>query len=436
MARFYAKFDSGSSGWVSTLDNLSASGSFDRRSIAANSASAALLRDGLIASRSLLSADIYADLDSTNRDGSKGTYFPPDSGSGKPFSTDGSTFVSWSTAYSSSVDGIKTPVVNEYGVLDSINYSKRPTASILSTATTLVGPTTPADPVGASYTTYINAANAVTAVLNAIQQGGGPTARLGNYPSRTLHSLWHNPTLDYFAWDDFTPGAPQSYTVTSPSPSNGLYWYTDPFSYTLDWSSNYQYASDALALPYVYTMFHETGSTTPIQTNSGGGLISAGAVQFIFTITADPLSAGGSGEYELDTIVRFRDAKLSGKGLVSDGIEATTINANTITLTRLFLYSGLTYRSTWSGTCSDYTGGTYYATVTTGTSLAGKMVYTSTNTASPTQDINAYYAYNGTVYQKDGDSIIIATEGGCSGGTTSTTTAGTTTTTSTTTIGT
>ncbi len=76
MARFYAKFDGGS---VSALDNVNgAGGYFTQRRIAATSASGALLRDGLIASRSAVSADVYDDLDSVNRNGNNGTYFPPD----------------------------------------------------------------------------------------------------------------------------------------------------------------------------------------------------------------------------------------------------------------------------------------------------------------------------------------------------------------------
>jgi hypothetical protein len=207
MARFYARFDSGSAGWTTELDSGVPSVFFDRRLIPAGCASAALLRDGLIASRSALSIDIYEDLDSVNKDGSKGIYFPPDSG---PFSTNTSTFVSWSTAYTSSVPGLVTPVTNSYGSATGVNYSLRPTASIVSTQTTLVGPTNPEDSVGASYTTYITASAADNAILGVVQNGSAvvntPFSRLGVKPSRTLHSIWHDPNLQYFAWDDFTPG--------------------------------------------------------------------------------------------------------------------------------------------------------------------------------------------------------------------------------------
>lgn len=209
MARFYAKFDGGS---VSALDNVNgAGGYFTQRRIAATSASGALLRDGLIASRSAVSADVYDDLDSVNRNGNNGTYFPPDT---PTFPT--ATLVSWSTAYSSSVDGIKTPTTNTYGVADSLNYSKRVTGSVVSTQPTLVGPTTPRDPVQLNYDVYTSASSAVRTTILSIVTGSSevglgrgsvstPYGRLGQNESRTLYSIWHNPTLDYFAWDDFTP---------------------------------------------------------------------------------------------------------------------------------------------------------------------------------------------------------------------------------------
>lgn len=236
MARFYVRFDTKSQ---ADLDGINGN-YFDRKSnIGGSSASGAQFRDGLIASRSLLSLDIYEELDEINKDGSKGTYFPPDSG---PFSTDSSTFVSWSTAYTSSINGIKTPSTNsygEYGVSATINYSLRPTASVLSTNPG-VGATTPLDPVKASYNTYISASRAVSASLAAVA-GGGPFSRLGNNPSRTVHSIWHDPDLTYFAWDDFTPGQPTEIVVP-----NAISNHTSPSSSTVTifFSASRQYIND------------------------------------------------------------------------------------------------------------------------------------------------------------------------------------------------
>ncbi len=163
-------------------------------------------RSGLIASRSAVSTDIYSELDLVNQDGGKGIYFPPDL-----LQTVGSLLSG--SAYTSSVDGIRIPTTNTYGT-GTINYSKRPTASIVSTDTTLVTPTVPLDSADVINNVYLSASNAVKIVLDSITDGG-PYGRPGNNPSRTLHSIWHDPDLGYFAWDDFTPGAPPTPTITN-----------------------------------------------------------------------------------------------------------------------------------------------------------------------------------------------------------------------------
>jgi hypothetical protein len=306
MARFYGKFDSGSGGWVTEIEN----NFFARSRIGADSASGASLRNGLIASRSALSVDIYEDLDANNKDGSKGIYFPPDSG---PFSTNSSTFVSWSTAYTSSVNGIRTPTTNSYGSPTVVNYSLRPTASILSTQTTLVGPSNPTDPVGASYTTYVNASAAVTAVLNAIQRGSTvsptfttPFTRLGNFPSRTLHSIWHDPNLQYFAWDDFTPGTPQSVGAAAQQQGNAV-------TIDISWNPG-EFPNDANGTVLITgTITRQGGGVTPVDlyvelpaspttyTWNAGTFTTAGTYDLTLTLSfGDPIipeSRGGLANY-------------------------------------------------------------------------------------------------------------------------------------------
>jgi hypothetical protein len=204
MARFYARFDGG------TESNLEPNADyFNKLRVSGNSASGALYRNGLIASRSALSADVYADLDAVNKNGNIGTYFPQETSPG-PFSSDYATFASWSSAYTSSIEGIKIPTTNTYGIGD-VNYSKRPTASVAYNNSG-VAQTTPIDPVGVSYITYYSASSAVRAVLDVIQTTSSvsqtPYTRPGTVPSRTIHSVFNDPGLNYFAWDDFTPGQP------------------------------------------------------------------------------------------------------------------------------------------------------------------------------------------------------------------------------------
>ena len=249
MARWYAKFDAGT---VSALDNVnSTEGFFERLRVSGGSSSAAPLRDGLIASRSAVSNDVYDDLDAANKDGSKGIYFPPDIAT-----LPSSTLISWSTAYTSSVNGIKTPTTNTYGVSDSVNYSQRPTGSVTSSQVTLVGPTNPLDPVQLNYNVYLSASQAVRAVINTFQNISTstvttPYTRLGQDESRTLHSIWHNPTLDYFAWDDFTPGQPSAtmdiYALNKGTSPPEVYPGGDPVNTDLIISftvSSYEYLND------------------------------------------------------------------------------------------------------------------------------------------------------------------------------------------------
>lgn len=246
MARFYARFDSGSPSWNPTaattvLLGTSTDGFFQTRSIAATSASGALLRNGLIASRSAISTDIYVELDLINQSGGRGTYFPPD------------TFVVTSgvltgSVYTSSVAGIVIPA----------NYRTRPTASISSTSP-LVTASSPPDSASVTYDVYVSGSTAVKNVLDGIV-GGGPYARLGNVPSRTLYSIWHDENLQYFAWDDFTPGAVVGGTVTGTidcltlvaSPAFGTYGGTASISWNI---ANPTYRNDVNpnAKMYIYT---------------------------------------------------------------------------------------------------------------------------------------------------------------------------------------
>jgi hypothetical protein len=204
MARWYARFDAGSE---TALDNTNGTeGFFTQLRVGSGAGVGAQLRAGLLASRSLLSPDVYEDLDDQNKDGSKGIYFPRDNAT-----INIPTTVSWPTAYTSSVEGMKTPTSNTYGVADSINYSKRPD-EVYSYTSSFVTESSPLDPISVSYQTYASASAATRAVLLSIESLAGasttPFTRPGDDPFKTIRSVWTNPTVDYFAWDDFTPGQP------------------------------------------------------------------------------------------------------------------------------------------------------------------------------------------------------------------------------------
>ena len=228
MARWYARFDAGNE---TALDNTNGTGGYFTKlrfgafaGESAGAASGAKLRAGLIDSRSALSADAYADISAVNRDGAAGTYFPPNTSPG-PFSTNFSTYASWSNGYTpngTQLPGIKTPTTNVYGVADSVNYSLRPTGSVNYTDGNLTA-LSPADDIGVSYTTYNDASTAVRAVIEKIETTLGvaqtPYTRTGNDASRTIHSVYHDPNLNYFAWDDFTPGTFQGKVSHSIGPN-------------------------------------------------------------------------------------------------------------------------------------------------------------------------------------------------------------------------
>lgn len=191
MARYYAKFDQGSD---ATLD----SDFFDRRTIGASSASAALVRDGLIVSRSALSAAMKAVLDDQNEKGTNGPIIPREVGNIIQTGA-GGTLTFNNVFTSTTIPGIVTPA----------DYRTRPTASVDTNDGNLT-PRSPADSGLINNDLYLSASNAVTTVLNLFSNGDSPLtpSNQGNFPTRSLHSVWHDKNLQYFAYDNFTPEQP------------------------------------------------------------------------------------------------------------------------------------------------------------------------------------------------------------------------------------
>lgn len=350
MARFYARFDSGSPSWspdpeTGILVGTSANGYFNQYRIGANSASGALLRNGLIASRSAVSTDFYQELDSVNQNGTLGIFFPSDL-----FTITGGILTA--SAYTASA-------TTTQGIIIPSNYRTRPTASITSSQTTLIGPTNPLDSGSVNYNVYLSASNAVKAVLDSVQNGAGdpftPYDRLGNRPSRTLHSIWHDPNLQYFAWDDLTPGTPQTVTLTESSSTD--FFYTNNFSVKMDWGPTYEYRNDEQAQTRVRFEFFPTGSAAVDflnKTNAG-----VGAKTYTWTINQSNITTNGM--HRVIYAVNFRDAQVIAEGgtNIGDGAEAGG-TGSMVDFTRLYgpytiqLYGG----SGGTGTCANYTGAT------------------------------------------------------------------------------
>jgi len=203
MARYFTSFDGNRPEVVDggfTFDLLP---TYDQLLMQGTSQERTNLRNGLLASRSALAADVYEELDPPNRDGGKGIYFPPDT-----FITTNNLLYT-ASAYTSSVSGIVIPPPN-LGAFRALDFEVRPTASILKNSS-LVTPTVPLDSSSFSSILYISASEAVSRVLSlntSVIGQGGMYALPGNFPDRTFHSAWHDPDVTFFAWDNFTPGTP------------------------------------------------------------------------------------------------------------------------------------------------------------------------------------------------------------------------------------
>jgi hypothetical protein len=324
MARFYATFEHNLQ--FPTLQENASTKAFLKKNIGATAQQGLDLQAGLIASRSLLSAAIYSTLDSINIDGSRGTYFPPDL-----ITTNLTTFVS-GPVYTSSVDGIKTPITNTYDVGQAINYSKRPTSSITSSQTTLVGPTTnPPDTGSAAYSLYKNATDAVATVLTSIQ-GGGPYDRLGQIPLRTLHSIWNDPNLNYFAWDDFTPGTGSVLVDISPIAGTGQVTYvtsSTTVGVSLGWLT--EFPSDLLGNAIVFaTLLGPTNNTLATLSPTG----TPAASGYLWNVTANSFNTmtGSLGQpVTLEATVAFSDVTIP----TNNGAAQQTVRGNFATIVRL-----------------------------------------------------------------------------------------------------
>jgi hypothetical protein len=259
------------------------------------------LRNGLIASRSALSTDIYAELFDINKNGARGVFFPVDL-----ISTTAVAGQITGSVYTSSRAGIVIPS----------DYSIRPTASVLSTdAFSVVS--NPLNRASASLVSYQSASKAVKDVLDSIT-GGGPYGRIGLNPSRTLHTIYYDPETRYFAWDDFTPGTPnptgvtvQNLTYTDGMTSNNNVIYlesgTDTLRLTASWGVEFQ--ADSLGTTTVnFTLADES--------TSDALFISAGtvnnAVRATYTIPANNFTrySNTQGLIQATYQVRFSDVTI------------------------------------------------------------------------------------------------------------------------------
>ena len=184
---------------------------------------------------------MYAQLNAANQDGSLGVTVPTDGftiGGGTLSGTN--VYTNAQAVWQSDPRAVKTSVstVTNITVANSVAVS-------------------PADPYSISSTLYTDATTAVQNVLNGIAApsgftGNGPYARLGQYPWRTLASIWNDHPLTLIAWDDYSPGAPSTYTPTQPASQSR----TLPLTITLPW--DWQFVADRAGNAIIYARLDKT----------------------------------------------------------------------------------------------------------------------------------------------------------------------------------
>jgi hypothetical protein len=208
MARFYSTFDESS---VAALEAINADNAYQQVLMPTGAA----LKSALLTARSALSTQAYTVINAGNRDGALGIVVPND------VVTRVAGNYAWSNLYTNT------------GAVWPSDPRVRPTAPIVVAGSTPVSPTD-AGTITESY--YTDAQTAVENVLSGMT-GGGPRARIGLTPYRTLASIWHDHEMTFFAWDDFTPGAVNNITASYLEIAGGI-------SVDIGWD-NYQFPNDS-----------------------------------------------------------------------------------------------------------------------------------------------------------------------------------------------
>lgn len=270
MARWYATFDNST---VSALESISTGYNFERLTMTGG----ASLKSNLISTRLALSNAMYAVMDAANKNGANGTVVPQDG------YTRGGGNLSFTDLYTNA------------GAIWPSDPRTRPTTAITVAGSSVVSPTDSGTITESLYT------DAQTAVQNALAgiAGGGPYARLGLTPWRTLASIWHDHNLTYFAWDDFTPGQPGSVSPSSPGTQSAA----SDLVITINWSL--QYAADRDCTAGLFLSLHDIGVQPPSGDYEELSVdVDAGDLSYVWTIPGGSLPAG---LYELDVSVTFKD---------------------------------------------------------------------------------------------------------------------------------
>lgn len=314
MARFYAHYLNTTQ---SALEAIDSSNAYTKRTVSLTPAGTA--RTNLITTRSTLSTSFYADIaDNANKNGSLGIVVPADG-----YSNNGTTI---------SGANIYTATTPSPAAVWQADPRIRPTGPIYiaNTQSTIVDawdvPTSEYNACRTAFQDYMNAVYTSPALTTL----GSPYQRLGLDPGRTLASIWHDHELTYFAWDDFTPGAPTLNPLQPGSQSRTLV-----LDITLNWS--WEYSADRLGnivMTQCYlekTDFPNQGTQYDLRDTSSVLIKGSSRLSSTGTLVARvPANTLAVGTYKLYWLASFRDSVI-----VSHAGEGTEyVSGNTfVTLT-------------------------------------------------------------------------------------------------------
>lgn len=312
MARFYSTF----SGTPFAGTDIAEDSSGNRYTYSAMTGGTTL-KTNLLNARTALSAQFYADLDDQYENGNDKWVIPSND-----YTRAAGTFAASNIYKNDFAQWQSDPKVRSFATTEpvgtiTIGNSNTQTAQSISFAD--------------SY--YTDATSALDAALVAIANGG-PTGRATNKPLQTLASLFHDHDMTYLAWDDFTPGVPQSLTlgtVTSDATGGSFDLATYPLlsiSIPMSWAHQYLADKDGSALITATVTNNSNGSETTTITDVGTDFWNSE------TWVLQPGSYGlDAGTYTLTYTVRFADATFN----TSYGAVSSTFTAsNAFTLERTF----------------------------------------------------------------------------------------------------
>lgn len=313
MARFYSTFSGSAFDGLSGVSSDTAGNRYNYSAMSGGTT----IRTNIVNARDALSSAFYGQIDDVRENGNDKWVIPYDD-----YTRTGGNFA-WSYIYKNDFAQWQSdPKTRSFATTDPVG--------VISVATSN---TQTSDPGSFSDTLYTDATAAIDAALVAIANGG-PAGRASNRPLQTLASLYHDHDLTYVAWDDFTPGTPNTLamgTVTSDATGGSFDLATYPLlniSIPMSWAHEYLADKDGSAQITATVTNNSNGSETLTITNAPTDFWNSE------TWVIQPGSYGlDAGTYTLTYTVRFADATFN----TSLGpVSSTFTNSNAFTLQRTF----------------------------------------------------------------------------------------------------